>query len=284
MRKITSVLLFLFFVFSGCNCTPAGSLANSPDLDAPTHATSTNQNSEREEARALVSYIRERTVHVILDCTPKEGAVVLGAKDPEKYGDGRGSGIIVSSKEGKSYIFTAAHVVELDNESDYRGLSCKVYIKRDGSVDPKGTRLEATIEVKHSDKDMAVLSVGVNLGVSTELELDPIHGESVWAVGYPVEMANRSYVALTVTKGVLSSPNVPVGKYGKRHRVTSEVYFGNSGGGLWTSEGKLIGIVTGMMVDVDLNPYPGYYYVTPVNDVVHLLKSKWKFREVFGAD
>jgi len=240
----------------------------------------------REQNRDHSKFITARTVDVRFACDPKEGVVLVGIANPKKYGDSRGSASIIRSKSNRSYLFVAAHVVELNSKSAKLGFNCTVYILRDKSIDPTQRRIPASIIAMDSDRDIAVLSVAEDLGVSTDIELRPFIGEKVWAAGYPKQLMNSKHITLSITEGTLASLSVPsqynLKKHGYYHRVTSQVYFGSSGGGIWTAEGKMTAIVVVLFADPYKQPFEGYYYVKPVNEVIALLHDTWKYQEVFG--
>lgn len=270
---------FLYALLMGCNCgAPTSTMNEAPisvEVLAPTEGN-------RAKNKKLMDHIADRTVHVDFDCTVKEGALVIGTTKPNTYLDGRGSGTIVLSKDKKSYIYTAAHVVEIDKK--YKdGYDCEVSIilnKNHGDLDKK---IHARILVENTGTDVAVLEVDINLNTNTELEINPFQGDNIWAAGYPADFLNSSYREISITKGTIASVRVPT-KSGNYHRVTSQVYYGSSGGGIWSEEGKLIGIVSALITDAIGSPYEGYYYVKPVEEVTILLRAKQKYNYMFGQE
>lgn len=290
MRKVLVATLMMMFLVTACNC--GSSLTNnSAGQKLGTASGLKDSGMPRKHRRLrnkkLTEYITERTVSIKNDCSPKEGIVIVGSPvSPERRHDGRGTGIIVRSYDDKSYVFTAAHVITIEDADERKHFTCKIYIQRDPDAGGSENKVEATLVVKDDHRDLAVLEVNADLGLNTELEVDPFTGEDIWAAGYPVQKASPRSVLLSITKGTLATKNVPV--YGNArnngyfHRVTSQVYFGNSGGGVWTKEGKLIGIVVALYAGERKVPYEGYYYVKPVNEVINLLKRRWKYDSVLG--
>lgn len=290
MRKFLVSLLGLMFLISACNCGSSLTTAQAP-IPSAQRAELVEDGAPRSDRRLrnkhLTEYITARTVSVKYDCSPKPGVVVVGSEvPPDKRHDGRGTGIIVRSYEDKSYIFTAAHVVTIDNEKERDHFTCDVTIQFNKDAHGNENKIKAQVTVKDNHLDLAVLEVDSDLGLDTDLELEPFTGEDIWAAGYPTQMASPRSVILSITKGTLATKNVPIGgnssKNGYFHRVTSQVYFGNSGGGVWTKEGKLLGIVVALYAGEGKVPYEGYYYVKPVNEVVNLLKRRWKYDSVLG--
>ena len=80
---------------------------------------------------------------------------------------------------------------------------------------------------------------------------DPVLGEPVYSVGYP-KLLGSGVQELTVTDGIVSSVTPDVtGEV----RTTAPVYFGNSGGGVWSAtDGCLVGIA----VSITRNPAESY--------------------------
>ncbi len=62
-------------------------------------------------------------------------------------------------------------------------------------------------------------------------------GEHLYVVGYPVQHGGGGQ-KLTITDGVLAGPI----DSDEQERITAPVYFGNSGGGVWGDDGRLLGI------------------------------------------
>jgi len=289
MKKVLVLLAITLLALTSCNCgSSMGTLTKdqAPETTVSTRAgggggNGKSRHNRRRYNKQLMSHITARTVQVIYDCTPKAGVVVVGTSRPSKYGDGRGTGIIVKSKSNRSYIFTAAHVVQLKYKSDYKGLNCKVSIKRDISIDLTKRAISAAIVAVDRNRDIAVIAVNEDLGVNTDIETTPFPGEDVWAAGYPVQLANRRFITLSITKGTLATVSVPI-KHGALHRTTAQIYFGNSGGGLWNKQGRLVGIVV-ILISKDGIPIEGNYFVKPVNEVIRLLVKKHRYQEVYGG-
>ena len=147
--------------------------------------------------------VSERTVKVIRSC-PKDSPV----------GGGQGSGVDV----GGGYVVTAAHVAN----PAFEGCSYVV-------VDKTGTQMPGVAMTASDVADAATLRI--------ERETEPLCfrqasiGEPVVAIGYPKGK-------FTVTHGeMLTDPN------DEFEQVTNApIDQGNSGGGVWTTEGCLAGL------------------------------------------
>ena len=283
MKRWLIILLLAFMSLTACNCGPPRFYpAGNMQLGSSTEVNNELQQSKRSDNQQLMSYIKDRTVLVLVDCTPKKGVVILGVNKPEKVGDGWGTGIIVRSTEGRSYLFTAAHVVEFKDKKNAKHFTCVISIQPADDAGTEDGKIVATIVAKSTSRDVAVLRVPVDLGINTNLEINTFTGEDVWAAGFPVQKMSRKTQILSITKGTLATKLVPARNVGHYHRVTSQVYFGNSGGGIWSKEGKLIAIVSSLFANGDNVPYEGYYYAKPVSEVLYLLNKSFKYQEVFG--
>lgn len=72
--------------------------------------------------------------------------------------------------------------------------------------------------------------------VSTLALSRPTRGSDVFAIGCPGGVCDR------VTKGIVSSYETPDEDRGPRLVTDTQIWFGNSGGGLFDSDGSLLGI------------------------------------------
>ena len=153
-----------------------------------------------------------------------------------KYGSG--SGVVIA----KEYVLTNYHVVE-------EAHSLKVSIG-----DDEGDLYDATVVASNADKDVAVLKVPglplepVEIGDSEKLAV----GDWVVCIGNPIGFTG------TATAGIVSglnreiaSENSTVDKYGRASQVVNSmiqtdaaINSGNSGGGMFNTDGQLVGIPT----------------------------------------
>jgi S1-C subfamily serine protease len=279
-------LVLLALTLVSCNCGGA-SVTSTEHVKGPDRPPGLSLN-RREMGFELLSYIKDRTVHVTKDCGPKEGVtvVLVGTKvNPQTFLDGRGTGVILKSGIGGSYIATAYHVVTTDKQ--YKAaFSCKFHIALSGALDKKIT----AVIVAHDEKrDLAILKVLPNLGLSTFVEYDSRFGvdtvgETVYVAGYPQIFADNK-VYLSVTRGVLAtvnvSPNNSAVDSGLFHRIDAQIYFGSSGGGVWNEDGDLVGLVDVIFAhDVEDGysvPYDGQYYIKPAHELEYVANDKKLF-------
>lgn len=288
MKNIFATIALCIITLAACNCSTQDLTQKANrSLGAESLPALGIRATERQFNKALLDHISDRTAFITVDCSPKEGVVILGVKDPERIGDGWGSGIIVRSRDGESYIFTAEHVVGFSDASQAQHFDCDIYVQRSEDIGKSVNKHSAVVIAKNANRDIAVLRVETNLGVNTVLATNKILGEDVWAAGVPIQKLYPKAKRLSITRGVLATLNVPPSantqKYGYYDRVSSQVYFGNSGGGIWNQEGELMSIVNLLIAGAgrDKIPYEGYYYVKPIKEILLMLSLQSKYQEVF---
>ena len=269
-RFSLACLAILSFLLLGCSCGALQKSNNDAGADALLPPTATGE----PDNRPLMGYIEERTVLVIRDCSPREGVLIVGSDDPDEDFDASGSATIVHSGPEGSFIFTASHVVSIDSTYS-RGFSCKISIKQGDDL-----TIVSTI-AKSDDRDMAMLYTKKNLHLNTAFELNTYTGQQIISAGFPHQFADSSKKYFSISAGTLATRYVIVGgdsdENGYYHRVTSPIYFGNSGGGVWSKEGKLIGVVVVLYGVTSPNdatiPYDGYYYIKPIEEIFPIAKE-----------
>lgn len=180
-------------------------------------------------------------------------------------GVSRGAGVIVehNALTGEAVIVTCYHVVKTSINF--------IYVLAYDSFEP----VKATMVGYSSDSDIAVLRVGPNdalktsnccaadIGDSSSLT----EGELAVAIGNPLSMG------FSVTVGVVSSPLNQVSVEGTATRVIkvdAAINAGNSGGGLFDGEGKLIGIVNAKFMS---NEIDSVGFAIPSNLAMAIKKS-----------
>ena len=173
----------------------------------------------------------------------------------EKY-RGNGSGVILIGKNGERYILTNGHVTknhEIKKDSSKDGVyHIKMY---NGSDFQNPLEFDAPPVIlsdgnraysEPDDHDLALLIIPPDvklpptIGVKIrDIEKNPLRaGEVVIAIGAPGGLRD------SVTSGIISHPDRKIEGYSKNHhiQVDAPINFGNSGGGLFDLEGRLIGI------------------------------------------
>lgn len=139
-----------------------------------------------------------------------------------------GSGVIFDSK---GYVITNAHVVENADSIEV--------------VDSNGVKHKAELVGSDTRGDIAVLKIlsdetfsAVTLGDSSQIKV----GQSIFVIGNPLGTLGGS-----VTSGIISAVDRDVavtgGYYQTLLQTDATINSGNSGGGLFDSQGRLIGII-----------------------------------------
>lgn len=161
--------------------------------------------------------------------------------------EGNGSGVIISED---GYILTNNHVIDEANKI--------IVTLRDG------TEYEAKLIGKDSKTDTAVIKIEAKnlkyaiLGDTTKLEV----GDLAVVIGNPLGKLGG-----TVTTGIISALEREIEIEGKKMNLIQTdagVNPGNSGGGLFNSNGELVGIVTAKSSGIDVE---NLGFAIPVNDI-----------------
>lgn len=176
-----------------------------------------------------------------------------GGREFKQYGNGSGSGVIVSSE---GYIVTNNHVIQDASEIEV--------ILNDNS------KYSAEVIGADPSTDIAVLKIDapglkpIPIGNSDEIRV----GEWVLAVGNPFNLTS------TVTAGIISAKARNINLLADRTNNTTvpiesfiqtdaAVNPGNSGGALVNTKGELIGINTAIASQT--GSYSGYSFAVPIN-------------------
>lgn len=175
-------------------------------------------------------------------------------------GSWMGSGVVVGKDATRAFIITNKHVARPDEGTKLEttfsnGKSSHARIVWDA---PDG--VDAAIVEVSLDDTAGIEPIALDGAADTKI------GQAVFAVGNPM-----SYVA-TYTTGVISS----VRKMQARERelkifqIQVPINHGNSGGGLYTSEGRLIGINTWT---ADKSEVEGISFAISARSIVELLRE-----------
>ncbi len=169
---------------------------------------------------------------------------------------GAGSGVIISSGEGGSYIITCAHVIE--------GATTVTVKLKDG------TEYKASFTASDAQTDIGVIRIDVN-GLTTATLAnfeDVVVGEEVVAIGNPLGELGGS-----VTNGIVSALDRDVIIDGTTYNLlqtNAEINPGNSGGGLFNMDGELIGIVNAKSGGENVE---GLGFAIPIDDAEAVVKE-----------
>lgn len=183
-----------------------------------------------------------------------------------------GSGVIYSINKttGTAYIITNYHVVYYSGSSDANHIASTINVWLYGAQ-LNTQAISATYVGGSMHYDIAVLKITDNDQIkqssarSVQIAYDTNVGENVFAVGNP------SGEGISATKGILSVDREQIQMTGADDvtavtfpvmRTDAPINGGNSGGGLYNSEGKLIGIVNAKTVDEEIE---GMGYAIPAS-------------------
>jgi Do/DeqQ family serine protease len=181
-----------------------------------------------------------------------------------------GSGVIISDD---GYIVTNNHVVSDGGNGVADEITVTLHNKK---------VYKARIIGRDPSSDLAVLKIdGTSLpymiyGNSDNVKL----GQWVLAVGYPLTLET------TVTAGIVSAKGRSIGINSRQSQTPVESFIqtdaavnqGNSGGGLFTADGQLIGINSAILAPN--GTYAGYSFAIPVNIVKKIVNDLIEYGDV----
>lgn len=175
----------------------------------------------------------------------RPSVVVIVASDKSGQREALGSGFIVS----RGRIATNHHVVEGMNEA--------YVVFSDGDVKPV-----SKVVVDSAQQDLIILAVETEkrsaLMFGDELSLQ--QGDSVYALGAPKGLE------LSFTNGIVSSFRKSNAQF--LIQTTAPIAPGSSGGPLFDSTGRVVGVTTSLVSDA-----PGIYFSVGIGDVKRLLRT-----------
>ena len=214
----------------------------------------------KAEAKSLKSVFRQVNPAVVVIVT-KEGGFSRSVPDELIIKGGLGSGIVVS-KEG--LVMTAAHVVQVANEVSAHFLD--------------GSQVMAKVVSSAPQADVALLKLNYvtdNLHVAELGDSDLVSiGDEVFVVGAPYGIAH------TLTVGYLSGRRQSIGICNRLTPIEflqtdAAINMGNSGGPMFSMDGKLIGIVSRILSQSGGSE--GLGFATSINTAKELLIERESF-------
>ena len=183
-----------------------------------------------------------------------------GGKEFKQFGEGAGSGVIVSSE---GYIVTNNHVIESASEIEVTLNDNSKYTATVVGADPS-TDI-AVLKIEKSDLP------AIALGNSDDLAI----GEWVLAVGNPFNLTSTVTAGIVSAKArninLLNNPNKNVVPIESFIQTDAAVNPGNSGGALVNTSGQLVGINTAIASKT--GSYTGYSFAVPVNLVQKVMRD-----------
>lgn len=205
----------------------------------------------------------EVTAAVAEKVAPSVVAITVTTKDPNSYSFysngsnssvSAGSGFIIQSENGYSYIATNYHVVEAaDVYAKYTVISVML---------DDGTEYEAQYVAGDSKNDIAVIKVKAdNLTVAELGNSDKLtRGEFVMAIGNPLGKDLEGSVSLGIISG--TGRTVSEGSSVPFIQTDAAINSGNSGGPLVNMNGQVVGINT---AKVQAEGYEGLGFSIPMS-------------------
>ena len=177
--------------------------------------------------KGTVAYVASVAADSVVEITTE--TVTTNSFFGQYVTQGAGSGVIISSDDGGSYIITCAHVIS--------GSSKVTVTLRSGE------KYDAEIIGSDSETDVGVIKANVKgLKCATVGDYSKvIVGEQVVAIGNPLGSLGGS-----VTSGYVSALDRDIMIDGTTYHLLqtdTAINPGNSGGGLFNTKGQLIGIV-----------------------------------------
>ena len=183
--------------------------------------------------------------------------------------DWRGSGTIVLDG---SYILTNEHVSS-DGRCELRiGMTAGLSIVPDPTV-------RAIVMVSDAEVDLAVLrmvdAAGAPLRVSgfvpVTIDASPVRlGDVISTIGYPALGGPEQGLTVTFTRGAFAGMEYDGGEF---YKTDAQMRGGVSGGGAFNALGKLIGVPTAGLVDVDTGELVGINLIRPIKYAVKMLEA-----------
>ncbi len=181
-----------------------------------------------------------------------------------------GSGVIISDD---GYIVTNNHVISDGDKGVADEITVTLHTKK---------VYKAKVIGRDPSSDIAVLKIdGIGLPYMVYGNSDNVKlGQWVLAVGYPLTLET------TVTAGIVSAKSRYIGINSRQSNSPIESFIqtdaavnqGNSGGGLFTVDGQLIGINSAILAPN--GTYAGYSFAIPVNIVKKIVNDLVEFGDV----
>ncbi len=249
-NKIMAYMISGLLMFSlGCAGGYVGTtIANKNQVSTDTKIVKT---SAIEAATTDISVVAESASPSVVAITTE--TVQLGSFMRQSVSEGAGSGVIITND---GYIITNHHVV-----SGARSIQVTL---------ADNTTHEAELVGSDATNDIAVIKIdATNLTVAAIGNSDHLKiGEDAIVIGNPLGTLGG-----TVTEGIISATsrtmtidNVEMNLL----QTSAAVNPGNSGGGLFNSNGELVGIVNAKISDEDVE---GIGFAIPINQAIDIAEQ-----------
>ncbi len=213
---------------------------------------STITNAAAKTSALTTSDIVKKTANSVVEIVTE--ATVSGGFSQRYAAKGAGSGVIISDD---GYIVTNYHVID--------GANKITVTLRDGT-----SSYDAKLIGSDEDNDIALLKIDATGLTAAEIgnSSDLVVGDYVIAIGNPLGTLGG-----TVTDGIISALAREVTIENKNLtllQTNAQISPGNSGGGLFNAEGKLIGIVNAKDSATEVE---GIAFAIPINTVSNIIKD-----------
>ena len=203
-----------------------------------------------------------------------------------------GSGVIyrIDREAGSAYIITNFHVVyhRESSTSDHISTNIQVYLYgQESSPDStmKSYAIPATFVGGSMTYDVAVLKIEDSdvIRNSIAIPVEPTDSDKVAVMDPVIAIGNAEGYGISATEGIVSIDNEELKISAadgytsltmRVMRISASINDGNSGGGLFTPEGKLLGIIVARRIASSYNEETeNIAYAIPANLVVSLVDN-----------
>ncbi|MGL6201368.1 MAG: S1C family serine protease [Lachnospiraceae bacterium] len=256
LKQVLGLLLVFALCITGSGVMSyqvASSVTSETDsADEDTNTVTTQaQSTSTDSGGSSISDIVDKVSDSVVEVSTEMKQVSPNAT--EYVTEGAGSGVILSED---GYIVTNHHVIDGATSITVRTSD--------------GTEYEATLVASDEKTDIAVLKIEetgltyATFGDSSQVRV----GDEVIAIGNPL-----GELGGTVTEGIISALDREITIDGQTMTLlqfSASVSPGNSGGGLFDSEGNLIGIVNAKSSDTDAE---GLGFAIPSNTVKEVVEE-----------
>ncbi len=207
-----------------------------------------NNKVNNDSRQNVIDNIKSHVIYVLYDFSGKNGDGSYFEKEAS------GSGVIFYTEDSMMQIFTNRHVIDCGyTDSCYQRIKEIVKVRM-----PDGKILNvSTVSISPHGLDIAVLTIdgnGLKNYNSTPVRKNEIQlGEKVIAIGYPAIQGIDNVLEFSVSSGTITNFRDLLMKDGFSFKaIDSNAYtnYGSGGGGLFDSEGNLIGITTWKSIGV----------------------------------
>lgn len=231
------------------------------DAFAPGAANVSQVTLGRDEVTEVINEVMPAMVSIVNSYT-EEISTFWGQYT--RQGAGAGSGVIIGQNEQELLIVTNNHVVDGTDKLEITFID--------------GSTAEALVKGKDAEMDLAVVAVPLeslteetrnSIAVATLGESDDLKvGTYVFAIG------NALGYGQAVSDGMISAMNREIqmedGSTGIFLQTTAAINAGNSGGALFTLDGKVIGINTGKIKDTGVE---GMAFAIPISNASPIISE-----------